>query len=315
MVTFASNSPSKPCSEDQLMLLDFIDRLRLQEMNNYISLQQINVCGDQSSSKSSVLTPHTSASFFIVPHESGTDAERKALLVFRQELVERAKAEIGVTPYRRAVTKDILRGELTGPGRPHLTIVEIPGSSTPRPRTTQLPTLSLSRTSYARQPRCIILAVVTAKNDFANHVVLQLANSADSTGTRALGVIPKPDTLVPGGESETLYVSLVRNQEVEFRQGWAIVQNLNEDSPAEISARGYYQELIDSQGARLWTSWHLQPDGRGRSLPLTEGLLQDDAAVKKTSAEREQLVKQLEVLRNGLKTCKRFVGFKINGGE
>ena len=31
-------------------------------------------------------------------------------------------------------------------------------------------------------------------------------------------------------------------------------------------------------------------------------------------AEREQLNKQLEVLRNGLKTCKRFVGFRISGG-
>ncbi len=30
--------------------------------------------------------------------------------------------------------------------------------------------------------------------------------------------------------------------------------------------------------------------------------------------EREQLTKQLEVLRIGLKTCKRFVGFGISGG-
>ena len=34
-----------------------------------------------------------------------------------------------------------------------------------------------------------------------------------------------------------------------------------------------------------------------------------------TRAERDRLNKQLEVLRNGLETCKRFVGFRINGGK
>lgn len=36
---------------------------------------------------------------------------------------------------------------------------------------------------------------------------------------------------------------------------------------------------------------------------------------EETWAEREQLIKQLNVLRNGLETCKRFVGFRVSGGE
>ncbi|KAK4233415.1 hypothetical protein C8A03DRAFT_19520, partial [Achaetomium macrosporum] len=36
---------------------------------------------------------------------------------------------------------------------------------------------------------------------------------------------------------------------------------------------------------------------------------------EETRTEREQLNKQLEVLRNGLETCKRFVGFRISGGK
>lgn len=36
---------------------------------------------------------------------------------------------------------------------------------------------------------------------------------------------------------------------------------------------------------------------------------------EETRTEREQLNKQLDVLRNGLETCKRFVGFKVSGGE
>jgi hypothetical protein len=35
---------------------------------------------------------------------------------------------------------------------------------------------------------------------------------------------------------------------------------------------------------------------------------------EETRAERDQLNKQLDVLRNGLETCKRFVGFRISGG-
>jgi hypothetical protein len=63
-------------------------------------------------------TPHISASVSIVPHESRTEAERKALLAFHEELdgfsdlpqlVERAKAEMGITAYSRAFAKDILR--------------------------------------------------------------------------------------------------------------------------------------------------------------------------------------------------------------
>ncbi len=34
-----------------------------------------------------------------------------------------------------------------------------------------------------------------------------------------------------------------------------------------------------------------------------------------TRTEREQLNKQLAVLRNGLETCKRFAGFRISGGK
>ncbi|KAK4032160.1 P-loop containing nucleoside triphosphate hydrolase protein [Parachaetomium inaequale] len=132
MVTFASDALNRLCSKDHLVLLDSIDRLRLQGINNYISLPQIIVCGGQSSGKSSVLeaisgvsfpvksnlctrfptelvlrkTPHAGACVSIVPHESRAEAERNALLAFRKELhrfdelpdlVERAKAEIGIT--------------------------------------------------------------------------------------------------------------------------------------------------------------------------------------------------------------------------
>jgi len=261
MVTFASDSLAKLCSEDQLLLLDSIDRLRLQGINHYISLPQIIVCGDQSSGKSSVLeaisgvsfpvksnlctrfptelvlrkAAHESVSVSIVPHESRTEAERKALLAFGEELhdfddlpdlVERAKTEMGITVHGRAFARDILRIEVTGPNRPHLTIVDLPGlihSETKSQTASDVQLIQDVVQSYMREPRCIILAVVSAKNDFANQVVLKLARTADPRGTRTLGVITKPDTLVSGGQSEAMYVSLARNQEVEFRHGWHVL--------------------------------------------------------------------------------------------
>ncbi|KAK4142578.1 P-loop containing nucleoside triphosphate hydrolase protein [Dichotomopilus funicola] len=291
MVTFSSDSLSKLCSQDQRVLLDSIDQLRLQGINSYISLPQIIVCGDQSSGKSSVLeaisgipfpvksnlctrfptelvlrkTDHTSASVSIVPHESRSEQERKALLAFRSDLdgfdalpdlIEKAKAEMGITAHGRAFAKDILRIEATGPNRPHLTIVDLPGlihTETKNQTGEDVQLIQDVVKSYMKEARCIILAVVSAKNDFANQVVLKLARTVDPTGARTLGVITKPDTLVPGGASETQYVSLARNQEVEFHHGWHVLKNLDsEKGIADLSIRDAEETEFFNHGA--WKS-------------------------------------------------------------
>ncbi|RYP17711.1 hypothetical protein DL765_004389 [Monosporascus sp. GIB2] len=267
MVTFESSALSKLCSKDQLELLDSVDQLRLQGINNYVSLPQIIVCGDQSAGKSSVLeaisgvsfpvngnlctrfptelvlrrTPHISARISIVPHESRSASEQLALCEFHErldgfadlpKLVESAKLAMGIMPHGKAFAKDILRIEITGPDRPHLTIVDLPGlihSATKNQSGSDVELIRNVVQGYMKQPRCIILAVVSAKNDFANQVVLKLARAVDSSGTRTLGVITKPDDLTPGSEREALYVSLARNQEVEFRLGWHVLKNMDSE--------------------------------------------------------------------------------------
>jgi len=42
---------------------------------------------------------------------------------------------------------------------------------------------------------------------------------------RTLGVITKPDTLTPGGEGEKKWISLARNEEVDFAHGWHVLRN------------------------------------------------------------------------------------------
>ncbi|OAA44735.1 Dynamin [Cordyceps fumosorosea ARSEF 2679] len=233
------------CSEEQLHLLNAVDSLRSQGISHYISLPQIIVCGDQSSGKSSVLesisgvpfpaksslctrfptelilrkTAFSSINVSIVPHHSRNDADKDSLSKFHEKLldfndlpalIESAKLAMGVMTMGKAFSEDILRIEVSGPDRPHLTI------------------------RYMKEPRSIILAVVSAKNDYVNQIVLKLASKADPGGKRTLGVITKPDVLIPGSGSERDFISLARNQEVEFRLGWHVLRNRDTEAELEV---------------------------------------------------------------------------------
>lgn len=264
---FASNVLDGLCSKDQLDLLNSIDCLRSQGISHYVSLPQIIVCGDQSSGKSSVLeaisgvsfpiksnlstrfptelvlrkTSHSSVNVSIVPHGSRSEAERHALSSFNEslegfeglpDLIENAKVAMGITTNGKAFSKDLLRVEISGPTRPHLTIVDLPGlihSETKQQSASDVELVQDVVQSYMRESRSIILAVVSAKNDYANQVVLKLARAADKEGNRTLGVITKPDMLIPDSESEAMYVSLAKNQDVEFRHGWHVLRNLDSE--------------------------------------------------------------------------------------
>ncbi|KAK0665220.1 interferon-induced GTP-binding protein Mx [Cercophora samala] len=298
MLALEDDPMSKLCSEDQLQLLNAVDKLRAQGISNYVSLPQIIVVGDQSSGKSSVLeaisgvsfpiksnlctrfptelilrrTPLRSARVSIVPHEERSESEQKALRGFTQELldlddlpelIEDAKGAMGISPHGKAFAKDILRVEVTGPDRPHLTMVDLPGlihSETKNQSASDVQLIQDVVQGYMKQSRCIILAVISAKNDFANQIVLKLARTADPTGNRTLGVITKPDTLTTGSASESLYLALARNQEVEFRLGWHVVKNMDSEKGAWTHGeRDAEEDKFFSQG--IWSE--LPPSSLG----------------------------------------------------
>ena len=275
------------CSKDQLNLLDSIDSLRSQGISHYVSLPQIIVCGDQSSGKSSVLealsgvsfpikgnlctrfptelvlrkTAHAGVSVSIVPHQSRSESEQQSLSSFNQKLdgfeglsalIEVAKSAMGISPHGKAFSRDLLRVEVSGPDRPHLTIVDLPGlihSETKQQSASDVELVQDLVQSYMVERRSIILAVVSAKNDYANQIVLKLARAADKTGVRTLGVITKPDTLIEGSESEAMYISLARNQDVEFRLGWHVLKNMDSDKgPWSLDTRDAEEERFFSEG-------------------------------------------------------------------
>jgi hypothetical protein len=75
-----------------------------------------------------------------------------------------------------------------------------------------------------------ILAVVTAKNDINNQIILKRARDVDPEGLRTLGVITKPDTLPRGSKSEADFINLASNDDIKFCLGWHVVKNRDYDS-------------------------------------------------------------------------------------
>lgn len=293
MTKFATDALSGLCTQEQLDLLNSIDTLRLQGISHYVSLPQIIVCGDQSSGKSSVLEAISGVSFpvrsnlctrfptelvlrksahvgvrvSIVPHPSRSESEQRSLGTFRETLdsfenlpvlIEKAKGVMGISTHGKAFSNDLLRVEVAGPDRPHLTIVDLPGlihSETKQQSAADVQLVQDVVQSYMKEPRSIILAVVSAKNDFANQIVLRLARGADESGRRTMGVITKPDVLTPGSETEKMFVSLAKNQEVEFRLGWHVLKNMDtEQVRGSLADRDAQERHFFSQGV-----WEFMP--------------------------------------------------------
>lgn len=254
--------------KDQGELLDIIDSLRSQGLNSYISLPQLVVCGDQSAGKSSVLEGISGVAFptkdnlctrfatevvlrrdaksrvhvTILPDGDRPGEEREELRGFTApttsledlpDLVEMAKEKMGLNRNGRAFSRDILRIELSGPDQPHLTLVDLPGLIHAESKQQSAQDIELVASlvrGYIANPRSIVLAVVSAKNDYANQIVTKFAREVDSKGIRTLGVITKPDTLHVGSESEAAYLGLARNEDVQFRLGWHVLRNRDFDT-------------------------------------------------------------------------------------
>ncbi|KAG9242207.1 P-loop containing nucleoside triphosphate hydrolase protein [Calycina marina] len=241
-------------SEEQLSLLDEIDKLRRPGISDHVSLPQIAVCGDQSSGKSSCLEAISGIPFprkdtlctrfatelvlrkssmesvvvNIVPSQQRTKKESQELASFQYtlqsfdklpELIESAKIALGLDKPGSELSSDILRIEISGPTRPHLTVVDLPGlihaKNDDEDDETVEEVVSELVYSYMRRPRTIILAVVSALNDRALQTVLK----------RTMGLITKPDTLFQDSESEREFVKLALNDVTHLRLGWHVLRN------------------------------------------------------------------------------------------
>ena len=129
-----------------------------------------------------------------------------------------------------AFAKDVLRIEIAGPDQPHLTLVDLPGlihSENKLQTAHDVEVIGKLVEKYIGNPRTIILPVISAKNDYANQIILKKAREADPEGRRTLGIITKPDDLYPFSDNEKAFMNLAENRDISFALGWHVLRNRN----------------------------------------------------------------------------------------
>ncbi|KAH8814894.1 P-loop containing nucleoside triphosphate hydrolase protein [Xylogone sp. PMI_703] len=262
-------------SDEQTKLLDAVDSLRAQGLSDLVALPQLIVCGDQSSGKSSVLEAISGLPFpkqgtlctrfatevilrraieekisvSLVPGKDRSQQDRERLLQFHtslktkddfEKLFEKAREAMGLSADDKSFSNDVLRVEFSGPAQSQLTLVDLPGlihSQDASSKTNDVDLVHTLVSRYLESPRSIILAVVSAKNDINNQIILQRARQVDPQGLRTLGIITKPDTLAEGSKSQSEFLSLARNEIFKLALQWHVVRNLDSDRENDQSTR------------------------------------------------------------------------------
>lgn len=244
-------------------LLDTIDSLRELHVGEIVNLPQIIVVGDQSSGKSSVLeaisrvrfptkgdlctrfatelvlrrSPETRIGVRIDGDTGGgfgssqqfhrTSFDKDALPEIINEATEKMGIHIGGS---KRFSKDILHVEIAGPDIYPVTLVDLPGffhSETADQTWEDKKLVEELAESYMKQPKSIILAVVSANQNLANQIVVDEARRHDPNRERTLGIITKPDLTGPESQDERKGLQLIRGQESKhkLKLGWHVLRN------------------------------------------------------------------------------------------
>jgi hypothetical protein len=280
--------------QEQSKLLDKIDELRTIGVGGLVELPQLIVCGNQSSGKSSVLeaisrvrfpaksnvctrfatevilrrNPSSKIKVSIEPGSSRTDEqEQRRLRSFAYEdfsngndlpdLIEKAKEHMGITEVVNVgFSDDVLKVEISGPDKPELTLVDLPGLyySTSKEQDSQGILIVRKLTErYMKNPRSIILAVISAKTDYHLQEVLNIAERFDPKRQRTLGIITQPDILEANSEEEDTYLHFIMNQKIHLELGWHVLRNRSfETRDISDDARDEMEKAFFNQGR--WTS-------------------------------------------------------------
>ncbi|KAK0512689.1 hypothetical protein JMJ35_004706 [Cladonia borealis] len=255
--------------EENSRLLNLIDKLRECRVDEYIDLPQIIVVGDQSSGKSSVLEAITEIPFprknvrctrfatqislrradevktriRILPAKGRTAQETKGLLDFEEINHEQVDFNTVFSRATRTIfpssgietflSRDILSIESSGPQRPHLTVVDLPGiihSATMSQAESDVRAIRDLAREYMQKERSIILPIVSGAVDISNQIVLTEVKRVDPDGIRTLPIITKPDKAAPP-DQEMEFITLASNKDErnKFRLGWHILRNRDKD--------------------------------------------------------------------------------------
>ena len=149
-----------------------------------------------------------------------------------------------LTPGQSTFSDDILKIELSGPSRQHLSVIDVPGIfRTPTYGVTTKNDMSLVQSmvkSYIKDSRTIILAVIPAPVDIATQEILSMAEEVDPLGQWALGVLTKPDLVDKGGGEHVM--DLVRGTKNKLNLGYCMVRNRGQQDKALTTSERHQKE-------------------------------------------------------------------------
>ncbi|KAJ0383915.1 hypothetical protein COL922a_009457 [Colletotrichum nupharicola] len=136
-----------------------------------------------------------------------------------------------------AFASDALKIEITGPIGLQLSVVDLPGlisvAKAEQSEADVEAVHSMVR-RYLQSTRTIILAVVQADNDVANHGIIKIAREYDLDGQRTVGIITKPDLINAGTEAKL--ANIAKNKDsIKLQLGFFLLKN---PSPAEMKTGG-----------------------------------------------------------------------------
>ena len=192
-------------------------------------------------------SPDTSMSVKIIPANDRSEEQKR--------LIREYKFESSTTDHRRLdrivleaedflesieessaeFWSDLLSAEVSGPSLPHLTLVDLPGLIHFSPTDgasvdeaedgKRIQELTLD---YLRNPRAVVLAVVSAINDTRNQEILSLVKRTNAQD-RTLGIITKPDRVSSAEDERRSLLALARNEDIRLGLGWHVLRNLAHD--------------------------------------------------------------------------------------
>ncbi|KAL5334289.1 P-loop containing nucleoside triphosphate hydrolase protein [Aspergillus crustosus] len=123
---------------------------------------------------------------------------------------------------------DILKVEISGPDKPDVKLVDLPGwytSDKDDEREQSMRKVHSVINRYLRHPKSIILTVSsTAVVDNINDQ-LSLIKRADPTRERIFGILTHPDTILPSSELERRCIVLLQNERHRLGLGWHVLRN------------------------------------------------------------------------------------------
>lgn len=236
-------------NDEQIQAItDLMNDLRGQGLDKIINIPSTIVVGDTSSGKSSVMSrltglefprgegvvtcfvtevdmkPHdeTSITFAVLsPGPNGTQHREE----IDSDSIEQAFAD-GIEKMRdrspQKLKRDVLRIEIRGPKYAPLTVIDLPGLMQAKVTGVTDQDIALSEElieKYVKNPRTIVLAVVSAANDVVNQKITEISRRYDPKGLRTLGILTKVDT-VSGKANDQRLMEVLSNEKVSLELGW-----------------------------------------------------------------------------------------------